>query len=60
MKRLIQILCKKVDIGKISYQAVYREIKKKMGLHTILVYFIIDKGFNCNLYITDIGERIFQ
>ncbi len=29
-----------------------------MGLHTVLVYFIIDKDFNYNLYIIDIGKRV--
>ncbi len=58
MKRLIQVLYKKVDLGETFYQAIYREIREEMGLHIAPVYLIIDKSFNCNLYTTDIGERI--
>ena len=60
MERLIQVLCEKVDPGEILYQAVCRETSEKIGLHTVPVYFIINKSFNCNLYTTDIEERISQ
>jgi len=60
MKGLIQVSCEKVDPGEISYQAVCRKTKKEIGLHTVSVYLITDKGFNYDLYITDIGKRIFQ
>jgi len=49
-----------VDLGETSYQAVYREIREETGLHIAPVYLIIDKNFNCDLYTTDIGERIPQ
>src|SRR6266540_2505329 len=57
---LIQVPCEKVDPGEISYQAVYRETREEIGLYTILVYLTIDKDFNCDLYITDIGKEIPQ
>ncbi len=60
MEGLIQIPCGKVDPGETSYQAVYRETREKTGLHTAPVYLTIDKGFNYDLYTTDIGERISQ
>jgi len=60
MEGLIQVSCRKVDPGETSYQAVCRETKEEMGLHTTPVYLIIDKRFNCDLYITDIGMRIPQ
>ncbi len=56
MERLIQVLCGKVDKGKISYQAVCRETRKETGLYTVPKYFTIDDRFNCNIYITDIIE----
>ena len=59
MEGLIQVFCGKVDIGEISYQAVCREIRKETGLHIAPVYLTKDKGFNCDIYTTDIGERIF-
>ncbi len=31
-----------------------------MKLYIALVYFITDRGFNYDLYITDIGKRVFQ
>ena len=31
-----------------------------MGLYIVSVYLTIDKGFNCDLYIMDIGERVPQ
>ena len=57
MEGLIQVPCGKVNLGKTSYQAVCREIRKEMGLYIASVYLITDKGFNCDLYITDIEER---
>ncbi len=57
---LIQVPCEKVDPEEISYQAVCRETKEETGLHIIPVYLITDKGFNCDIYTTDIGERISQ
>ncbi len=57
---LIQVLCGKVDLGETSYQAVCREIREETSLHTVPVYLTTDKSFNCDLYITDIGERIPQ
>jgi len=58
MKGLIQVPCRKIDTGEISYQVSCRETREKTGLHIASVYLITDKGFNCNLYITNIGERI--
>ncbi len=55
---LIQISCRKIDLGKTSYQAVYRKIREEIELHIASVYFATNKGFNYDLYITDIGERI--
>ena len=55
---LIQVPCGKVDLEETSYQAVYRETREKTGLHIALLYLTIDKGFNCNLYTTDIREKI--
>ncbi len=60
MEGLIQVPCGKVDSGKTSYQAACRETREETGLHTALVYLTTDKSFNCDLYITDIGERISQ
>ncbi len=60
IKGFIQIFCKKINLEKMSYQAVYRKIKEKMGLYTALIYFTINKSFNCNLYITNIRKRILQ
>ncbi len=60
MKGLIQVPCGKVDLRETFYQAVCRETREEMGLHTVPVYLTIDKEFNCNIYITDIGERISQ
>ncbi len=60
MEELIQVLYGKVDPGETSYQAVCKEIKEEMRLHITPVYLIINKGFNYDLYITDIGERIPQ
>ena len=39
---------------------VCRETREETGLYTAPVYLIIDKSFNCDLYITDIRERILQ
>src|SRR6266542_1547797 len=58
MKGLIQVSCEKVDSGETSYQAVCRETKEETGLHTASVYLITNKGFNCDIYTTDVGERI--
>ena len=58
MEELIQVPYRKVDLGEISYQAVYREIREETGLHTASIYLIIDKSFNYDLYITNVGERI--
>ncbi len=60
MEGLIQVSCGKVDLGKTSYQAICRETREETGLHTAPVYLTIDKGFNCDLYTTDIGERKSQ
>ncbi len=60
MEGLIQVPCEKVDPGETSYQAVYRETREEIGLHTTPVYLITDKSFNCDLYIMNIGERIPQ
>ena len=60
MKGLLQVSCRKVDSGETSYQAVCREIREKTGLHTAPVYLTTDKGFNCDIYTTNIGERIPQ
>ncbi len=49
-----------MDSEKTSYQVVCREIREKTSLYTTLVYLITDKGFNCDLYTTDIEERILQ
>ena len=57
MEGLIQVSCGKVNSGEISYQAVCRETRKEIGLHTASVYLITDKGFNCDLYTTNIRER---
>ncbi len=60
MEGLIQVLYEKVDPGETSYQAVCQETREETGLHIALLYLIINKGFNYNLYTTDIGERIPQ
>ncbi len=60
MEGLIQVSYKKIDLGEMLYQAVCRETREKMGLYIASVYLITDKGFNCDLYTTDIGERILQ
>ncbi len=60
MEGLIQVPCEKVDPGETSYQAVCRETREETGLHTVPVYLITDKSFNCDLYTTDIGERTPQ
>ena len=57
---LIQVPYGKVDPGETSYQAVCRETRKETGLYTAPVYLTIDKSFNCDLYTTDIEERISQ
>ncbi len=58
MEGLIQVPYEKVNPGETSYQAVCQETKKEMELHIIPVYLTTDKSFNCDLYTTDIGERI--
>ncbi len=60
MEGLIQVPCEKVDPGETSYQAVCREIRKETDLHTVPIYLTTDKSFNCDIYTTDIGERIPQ
>jgi len=60
IKGLIQVPCGKVDSGKTSYQAICRETREEMGLHITPVYLTTDKGFNCDIYTTNIGERISQ
>ena len=60
MEGLIQVPCRKVDPGETLYQAVCRKTRKEMGLHITLLYLTTDKGFNCDLYTIDIGERISQ
>ena len=60
MEGLIQVSCKKVDLRETSYQAVYRETREETDLHTALIYLTTDKRFNCDLYTTDIGEKILQ
>ena len=57
---LIQVPCGKVNPGETSYQTVCRKIREETGLHTTPIYLTIDKSFNCNIYIMDIGERISQ
>ncbi len=57
---LIQVSCGKVNSGETSYQAVCRETKEETGLYTASIYLTVDKGFNCDLYTIDIGERISQ
>ncbi len=59
MKELIQIFCEKIDLKEISYQVIYKKIRKEIGLYIILIYFEINKRFNCNFYIINIGKRIF-
>ncbi len=58
IKGLIQVPYDKIDSGETFYQAVCRKIREKMGLYTALIYLITDKGFNCDLYTTNIGKRI--
>ena len=58
MEGLIQISCGKINSEETLYQVVCRETREETGLHIILVYFITDKGFNYNLYTTNIEERI--
>ena len=60
MEGLIQVSCEKVDLEETSYQAVCRETREETGLHTAPVYLIMDKSFNCDLYIMDIEESIPQ
>src|SRR6266498_5987436 len=60
MEGFIQVPCEKVDPEEMSYQAVCREIREETNLYTTPVYLTMDKGFNCDLYTTDIGERISQ
>src|SRR6266498_2643908 len=60
MKELIQVPCGKVNSEEMSYQAACRETREETGLHTAPVYLTTDKGFNCDLYTTDIEERIPQ
>ena len=61
MKELIQVLCKKVDKGEISYQAVYRKTREEIGLHIALKYLTKDDRFNCNIYTIDItGWELLQ
>ena len=57
MKGLIQVPCGKVDSGETSYQAVIRETVEETGLTVALKYLCKDNRFNCDLYITDIGDR---
>ncbi len=60
MEGLIQVSCGKVNPEETSYQAVCRETREETGLHTVPVYLIMDKSFNCDLYTTNIGERMSQ
>ncbi len=60
MEGLIQIPCEKVDPEETSYQAVCRETRKETGLHIAPIYLTTDKGFNYDIYTTDIGEKISQ
>jgi len=60
MKRLIQVPYRKVDLEETSYQTVYRETREKTDLHIALIYLTKDKSFNCDIYTTNIGERISQ
>jgi len=60
LEGLIQVLCEKIDLEEISYQMIYREIRKEIGLYIVLIYIITDKGFNCDFYIIDMRERIPQ
>src|SRR6266540_5213191 len=54
---LIQVPCGKVDPEETSYQAVCRETREETGLYTAPKYLYKDDRFNCDLYITNIGER---
>ncbi len=56
----IQVSCEKIDTGETLYQAICRKTREETDLHTVPVYLITDKSFNCDLYITDIGERVSQ
>jgi len=47
-----------VDLEEIFYQAICRETREEIELYIMSIYFIIDKKFNYDLYIIDIGERI--
>ncbi len=60
MEGLIQVSCRKVNLGKTSYQVVCRKTREETGLHIVPIYLIMDKEFNCDLYIIDIEERISQ
>ncbi len=57
MEGLIQVSCEKVDLGETSYQAVIRETTEETGLNTAPKYLCKDDRFNCDLYITNIGDR---
>ncbi len=57
MEGLIQVPCEKVDPGETSYQAVIRETIEETGLTSVPKYLCKDDRFNCDLYITDIGDR---
>src|SRR6266542_7129312 len=57
---LIQVPYEKVDLRETSYQTICRETREKTNLYTTPVYLTMDKGFNCDLYTMDIGERISQ
>jgi len=59
MKGLIQVSCEKTEKEETSYQAVCKEIREEMGLHTVPKYLTKNDRFNCDIYITDIikGEK---
>jgi len=60
MEGFIQVSYRKVNSEEISYQAIYRETRKETEFHMTPIYLIIDKGFNYDLYIMNIEERIPQ
>ena len=60
MERLIQVPCEKVDLRKTSYQVICKETRKEIRFCIVPVYLTMDKGFNYNLFTTNIKKRISQ
>ncbi len=54
---LIQVPCEKVDPGETLYQAVIRKTIEETGLTLAPKYLCKNDRFNCDLYITNIGDR---